>query len=353
MPFLVRDVLLALSKLRESAFNTQFSAATDYLALDVDPIVSAPEMEKTDNVGKAGIEFATYICNRYWQPPQLALAGDVEFDVLGRLALRAFGGTVTETTPVAGSKKYALPMMAVAAGLQLPSSDITVLLDDISFIYAGLVINSLEISQQGNNIPRYSANLLGSGKFVNPIGFTPPSLASVTACPSDIDVAIFWTDSGGTRDLAATSCQVRSWRAFLNNNIETDPNEIRCAGDPLVGPSGGQARYVRGLPRSAQGRQAGVELSLLVDDLSYWTQMAKNDDITNLTIRLRGPLISGTTYNEHNYKLPVCTVRGAQAGDSNGKAVWNLQMVPKKDPVSGLGATWDTTNTTAGGGTYS
>lgn len=99
---LSNETAFALSEEREPALNDYYTAQGDYMGIIPDNAgATFPEMEKSDDVGRAGAEFASQICNLYWLLTALTLPLRANFDDVGRLLLRHLSGTITKT--VAGA----------------------------------------------------------------------------------------------------------------------------------------------------------------------------------------------------------------------------------------------------------
>src|SRR4051812_28320742 len=125
--FLQRAALLYLSKAPESAVNTPVTAGASYVRIVNDnPVVLIPSLEKRNNQGRGGSEFASAApCNTYWSPPALAINADADFDAACRLWLRAAGGPIVDTTVVALlAGKHTCPMRSTATDSQLPASTV-------------------------------------------------------------------------------------------------------------------------------------------------------------------------------------------------------------------------------------
>lgn len=170
--FRQRDAAIWVSKLPETTFNTFYTAGTDYLkARSQNAVVLIPEQEKSNDAGFAGNghEFPTFQCNRYWLPMSLGLTDQVNFELAGRLALRALSGAVTDTTLSGGvAYKHACNMMPVSQGLFLKSMDVISELGGASFLFPGAVVESYRMEQNGADPPNFTANLINSGKHRSP-----------------------------------------------------------------------------------------------------------------------------------------------------------------------------------------
>jgi hypothetical protein len=347
--YLSRDVKLGLSVLPETAYNTIFSTAPDY-----EPIITKtafyvlPQMEKTDDAGRIGngTEFATYICNSYWSHPAVNINDDVNVDAAGRLLLRALGGPVVDTAAGTGTK-HSAAMLPVAAGRQLPSSDFLSTLGGADFILAGMCVERYRLSQNRADVPQYSCDLIGSGKYVRPSAITLTGSAATIQCLTGNDVVLAWTDSGGRKTITAQGCRVRSWFVEIVNNLKQND---RCAGDPqLAEGTCAPAGYVRKLLRGSRAVTAQIVITL-DSTVPEWIQMACNEILTDLTFTVNGPVIgAGPTKNSLEVVIPKSTIRATTSGDDNDDAVIALDFVAMYDPSTGGAATGSCTNSIATG----
>jgi hypothetical protein len=344
--FLSRDVKLGLSKLPETAFNTPYTTAIDYLALTTkQPFVIVPAIEKTDDAGRIGngTEFPTYICNTYWSHPALNITDDVNVEACGRLGLRALGGPVVDSAAATGFK-HSAAMLPVSAGRQYPSSDFVTQLGGADFLLAGMVVERFRISQNRADVPQYSVDLIGSGKHLKPAGFSVTGSAAIIPCLTGNNVVIAWTDSSGRRTITAEACRVRSWFAEVANNLKQND---RCAGDPqLTEGTCPPGAYVRKLLRGSRSVAAQIVITL-DSTLPEWLQMVCNEILTDVTFTVNGPLISGAIYQNVELNIPKATFRAATSGDDNDDAIITLDVAPLYDPSTGGAATFSCTNLVA------
>jgi hypothetical protein len=173
MPFFrQRDARFWISKL-PGAFNAFQETGTEYLLARIgSPFVLLPTQEKENDAGQAGNghPYATFQCNRYWLPMSAQIDAQADFDLLGRLWLRALGGDVVDSVVSAGAAwKHAANQKPIAEGLDLDSFNAISELGGVSSIHAGVVMDSFQMSQDaGAAIPRVAAGMLSSGKHRGP-----------------------------------------------------------------------------------------------------------------------------------------------------------------------------------------
>jgi hypothetical protein len=78
--FLTRDVRTYLDIVRESTYNTPQTTGANYERLvTTNAVVFIPNQETRTDQGRAGSEFASAICNTYWEPAALTVAGEGDF----------------------------------------------------------------------------------------------------------------------------------------------------------------------------------------------------------------------------------------------------------------------------------
>jgi hypothetical protein len=173
MPFFrQRDARFWISKL-PGTFNAFEETGTNYLLARIgSPFVVLPTQEKENDAGTAGNghPYATFQCNRYWLPMSAQIDAQADFDLLGRLWLRALGGTVVDSLVSAGAAwKHAANQKPGAEGLQLAAFNAISELGGASSIHAGCVVDSFEMRQEaGAAIPRVITGMLSSGKHRGP-----------------------------------------------------------------------------------------------------------------------------------------------------------------------------------------
>jgi hypothetical protein len=311
-------------------------------------------MEKVTDEGRAGNghEFATAICNTYWSALAAAIADQANFNLHGRLWLRALGGAVTDTTVVsAAAYKHAANMLPVASGLQLPSSTVVSELGGASFLFPGVVVERARMSQDGTNPVVCQFDFVGSGKHRSPHAVTSLPAAPSFSCLKPTSI-LQYTYSGGTVDFT-TGCRVRSWFVEVANNHA--PTDDRCIGDATqnagdYGASGGlsDAAYLSKLSRG--NRVVTAQVVVLLDStLPEWTRMAENEVLTNITFGAVGSVLDATAPTKETLKviIPNGRFRAVQETDSNGKAALTLTFIAMYDSGSGGAAKVEVVNSIA------
>lgn len=170
--FLTPDLELFISKVREATFNTPLLTGADYLRVTTqNPNIFIPEMQKSDDAGRAGnaSEFATAQCNEYWLPPAFPIADRANFDWAGRLWMRTMGGAPAAPVNLVGAAwKHQAGMLPKSAGLQYPGTSVISFLGGASYLTPGCVVDSARMFQDGAEPVQVQFNLLGTGKHKSP-----------------------------------------------------------------------------------------------------------------------------------------------------------------------------------------
>lgn len=349
--FLFEDVEIAISKQAETALNTNYTSIADFQrVLVAQPVVPIPTPDKASDAGRVGNghEFITpgRLCNTYWQQPSITIEDDIDFDMSGKLFRRALGSVVTGAT-IGSFIGKSFKLLPKASGLQLPSSDIIARLGGADFLHAGMVVQSYRMFQQGNDRPKYSATLLGTGKYVNP---SPAGTLTVPTyvCPSGNNILIQWTDSGGVRDLTGSGCNISGWSV----DVATELRDKRCAGDPTTGPAGctsSWAAYRRALTRKKRTISATITYKL-DSTLPEWTQMVCNELITDVIIRV-GANAAGLLATDimQEATIPKAYLSAIQITDDDGDAAQQITITPAWDATSGTAIAGRVINADAAG----
>jgi hypothetical protein len=184
--FLQQDAELFVSARRQTAFGTPYVLGTDFLrATSQTPVVLVPEMEKTDDSNRSGnpSEFPTTQCNQYWLPPAASFQDQANFNLFGRLGLRAVGAPpLTPVQLVVGvAWQHAANMLSKSVGLQLPTSTVISSLGGASFLLPDCVVDRFRLSQDGVAPVQCQFDLIGSGKHRSPHGVGTAQVETATA----------------------------------------------------------------------------------------------------------------------------------------------------------------------------
>ena len=339
MSYLQRSARTYISKTRESAFNDSNTTGANYLrAISDTPLVTIPNIEWRDDQGRSGSEFASSLCPTYWTSPGLALSTDVDFDLVGRLWLRAAGGTVTDSTVVSLlAGKHSAPMLDAASSLQLPSFNFITVVEGsgASFRYTGAVVDQATLSRTGIETAKASFNILGSGKHYAPHGVTSLPSAPSFSCLRPFGYLSY--DDGSPVDLGA-DCDLRDWTITLNNNHNAandrcNADSTQYGGDPTDTTTDLQAAYNSRLLHGDRTVTAQVTVLIPATTLAQWDDMINGTDLTNFTFGARGADLDpggtpATTYEFIKIIIPTSRFRQIVNVDNNGKAAIQCDLQP-------------------------
>jgi hypothetical protein len=205
--YLTRDVRTYLDKVRESSYNTPQTTGTNYERLvTTNAVVPIPNQEIRTDQGRAGSEFASAVCNTYWEPTTISVSGDGDFAGMGRLALRAVGGTITDATVVTSlAFSHTAPMLPGSSGLQLPSFNMIAAIESsgASYLYTGCVVDRMRLTKEAGQIAQLSFDILGSGKHRGPHAVTSLPSAPSFSCLRPYGYVSY--DNGSPINLSAWS----------------------------------------------------------------------------------------------------------------------------------------------------
>jgi hypothetical protein len=326
---------IAISTLCETTFNTPKTLGIEFEGLPTtEPFFLLPKMEKVNDAGRVGRNAPTHLCNTYWSHGEVSIKDDVDTGVPAKLLRRALGGAVTSTLVQIGSGVYdhTFSILPPQVGDVLPSFNILAVLGLSDFVLAGVMTDTIKFSQKNAERVQYEANLVGSGKFVNPTGIATFPAMAATPCMDGFKVDIKYTDvDGSTAVNLASLGKVSEWMVEHKNNIRRDK---RRAGDPVLAASGGgSGAYVRKQPRGKY--ETSAQITVDFNDLTDWNKSVKNEQLTNLTFTIPGQKIGSTVYN-HEFELiiPLFGFDTPDTGDDDGDATTPINIVCLEDPVT-------------------
>lgn len=330
----LRNTKLWASKLPESAYNTPYDEAAEFLALssgEVNPnIVMLPTIDKIGDEGNVGTgsHFATHLCNDYWTQPSIALSTQLEyFGIFGRLWLRAFGGAVATAAQGTGYI-HKSNLMTEPDGSILPASDIISSNGPLDSLFAGMVVGQATLSRQRQGRPQLTFNMVGSGKHANPHGIASlPDYVAPSVCGASPIVVKYTNASSAVIDLGAAGCQFVDMNVSLNNNLLLSD---RCPGDTSLTQNTGTALYLSRVPRQEQALDVGFTFLLNEDPDEYLIHLA-NTNVTAVKIAIRGPLISGSDYYELGVNIAKANFRTVVLSENQGQVAYGLQIQPLYD----------------------
>lgn len=339
MSFLQRSAITYISKTVEAAYNDSITAGASYNRVIQDtPLITIPNQEWRDDLGRNGSEFASAQCPTYWQNPTLNYSADGDYENIGRLWLRAAGGTITNTTTVALlAGKHSAPMLPSSSGLQLPSFNFATHLagSDATYRFTGCVVDQATLSKTGVEFAKAQFNIIGSGKHYNPYGITSAPSAPAFACGRPF--AFLSYDNGAPVDLGA-DCDTRDWTVTLNNNHNAandrcNADSAQDPGDPTSTGGAGEAAYNSKLEHGDRTVTASITILIPATSLPQWDDMTSNTALTNFTFGIRGADLDpggtpDTTYEFLKIIIPSSKFRQIVNVDNNGKAAIQCDLFP-------------------------
>lgn len=183
--YLLSDIGLWISKRPQTAMGVDYTTGADYLRAVTEPAAFVtPEIQSRTDAGKPGNigGFPTRRCIDRLGHPGYTLADEVNSAYFGRFLLRSVGGAVT-TAQQGGSAAHlhTAKLLNPLLSRQLPLTSMIEILGGANFRYADMVVDSLSLSQNRAEVPRYSVTLIGSGKHTRPNGVNVQQVETATA----------------------------------------------------------------------------------------------------------------------------------------------------------------------------
>jgi hypothetical protein len=143
-----------------------------------------PRIRFRNNAGRPGKghEFATKQCAEVIEHGAYAVAEEVNSTYAGRLFLRGVGGPVT-TAQQGGTAAHlhSAKMLDARLSRQNPLTTMIGILGGANFRMGDMVVDRSRLEQTRNDVPRYSIDLIGSGKFARPNGVDIQQVETATA----------------------------------------------------------------------------------------------------------------------------------------------------------------------------
>lgn len=374
--YLVRGTRVFLSKNTEGTvadpatnYNAEIPGLTaNYLrAVMTSRTFLIPQLEFIDDLGKIGTGFeqASTLRPDYWTQPVFTLGEDANTENMALMLIRALSGPVTSglvatmpdgttPTPTGGPTEHICLMQQDSAGRQLVSFNVVTqgaYKDDtdrgFDMKMTGCVVDSIQMGQNQGELPTWSAEIVGSGKYITPSGLVLAS--GVNQIPDLVDQSYIGKSTIGLvysnpakpsgQQLINLSAlgRVRSWNFQYNNNVRRVDQRIgdplRVSNDPT---SGGIINHTEHGNRTCSF-QVVVSTS---HDLSEFLLHRDNIQVQNIILTLRGNLFAGSGLyaaqaagvQRHNVlvevTIPRSYVRGISNGDQNDESVLTLDFFP-------------------------
>lgn len=365
--FLTRDTRVFVSKNTENqpatpatGYNASIAGLTaNYLrCLMTDRRFMTPQLGTRNDLDKLGHgnEFLTATRADYWQQPTMTIGDDANATNMVLFLIRAFSGTVTSglpafmpdgttATPTGGAIQHDVSIQSQAQGRQLLSFNTIVQAayqDDTNvgwdFRFTGCVVDNFTVSQQQGQPPQWSAELVGSGRYITPSGLVTAS--GTSQVPDLIDQRYIHSASIGfsyvadstTVDLAASGRVVAFSLGFQNNARRADQR----IGDPFMtayDPNSGA--YTNRIERGR--RSCNFTVTITADsNLAEFLLHRNQTLVQDITISMYGNLITGTgayaaqasNIRRHNDMvriiIPRAKISAIELGDDNDVATLQL-----------------------------
>lgn len=368
--FLTRDINLFVSATPEQSgvgggFNIAKAAGSDFVrALMRGRAFGIPVLDKVGNndlVG-TGFEFDTELRPNYWVHPTMTIAMPVTPELGALWIARALSGTNAAPTVLDGASgvvnEHILLMQSAAQGRQILTSNLITSVGYINdttpgadFLFTGVGVDAMTISQTRADEPQLSVDLVGSGRSINPL---PTGVR--TGLPQNVatqnrlhGASVVVTYNDGTAINLSLEGRVRGWTFNYNNNLRRDD---RRPGDPFRIPDDPTSgAYVNRLLRGPRTASAQVTVSL-TEDLREFVTHSQNRIVQNLSFLMKGNLIPGAGgVGPWNYavevKMPRSYLRTVGATDDNDDAALTLDFYPVKGTGEYVTARVLNTRTTA------
>lgn len=351
--FLTRDINLFVSKTTEQegaggGYNVAKAAGTDFIrALMRGRAFGIPVLDKVGNndlVG-TGFEFDTELRPNYWVHPTMTIAMPVTSELGALWLARTLSGNNAAPTLLDGVggvvHEHILLMQAASQGRQIKTSNLITSVGYVNdstpgadFLFTGVGADALTISQTRADEPQLSVDLVGSGRFINPLptGVRTGLPTTVAAQNRVHGAAVVVTYTDGSSINLSSEGRVRGWTFNYNNNLRRDD---RRPGDPFRIPDDpSSGAYVNRLLRGPRTASAQVTVSL-TEDLREFITHSQNRVVQNLSFLMKGNLIPGALgTGPYNYavevKLPSSYIRTVGATDDNDDAALTLDFYPVK-----------------------
>lgn len=372
--FLVRNTRLFVSKNTEGSVadpSTNYNASiaglgANYLrGLMTGRTFLIPQLEFTDDLGVIGTGFeqASLLRPNYWSQPVLTIGENANAEMMALMLIRALSGSVTSglpafmpdgttPTPAGGPTEHIALMQNDDQGRQLLSFNVVTqgayrsdAARGYDFRMPGCVVDTFQMGQNRGEYPTWSAEVVGSGKFITPSDLVLaaganqiPDLVPQQYIGSST-IGLVYTGQSGLVNLSALG-RVRSWNFQYNNNVRRDDRRIgdplRVSNDPT---SGGFRNHAERGPRSA----AFQVVVSTTEDLAEFLLHRDNVQVQNIILTLKGNLYTGSGLyaaqgagiQRHNYTvevtIPRSRVRGISNGDENDDSVLTLDFFPLRE----------------------
>src|SRR5262245_42109631 len=169
---LVREVAWYLSNRPQSGIGFEYTTGPDFLKIQSDvPAFVTPRIRYRNDAGTPGNghEFATKQCAQNLEHNAITVTGELNSTYAGRLALRSKGGAVVDAQQGGTAAwKHTSKMLDNLLSRQLPPSTVISILGGANYRLADMVVDRFRLEAGRNEVPRFTVDLIGSGKFTQP-----------------------------------------------------------------------------------------------------------------------------------------------------------------------------------------
>lgn len=329
MDFRTLNAILAISKAPETALNTIKRLAAEFDGAVTSALnVGLPNIEKIGNealIG-SGNEWETDFINDYLGNPSITFSDRLNTKQFALLSARHLGGTITSTEVGVGSGVFdhVIQMMASDVDPTPKASTVAGKFGGLDLILGGMICNSLGIGYGDNQLPTYTAELLGTGYYERMADQTPPLVLPAPVSQNYTGSAaaiVCQLNDGSLLDLSAVG-RLQSFN--LQSSINVDLGDRR-PGDPFI--TSGDIESGAYTPRASRGTR-DVQVTVGVynnENRREWNAHLDNVIINNLTWKAVGRKIAATAHShEIEVTIPESIIRAVSLGDNREKQILQL-----------------------------
>lgn len=307
-----KSVKLYLTTGLQTTINTPDETAANYFRFKTEPFdTPVPEPDQMADAGEVGdgVGYAQNIWNYRWKPLALSLSGMINDVLFPKLFARVLGGTVVDTVVTASTSwDHTIPM---ATELELVQPKISTLITEGApqFIWGDVFVRGLTITQDGDGMPHWSAELGNTGHWKK-LSDSSIVVSSVPALNSDYFGARYHGaattlvyNNGGSIDLTANRglCSVTAKLTQPANVANLPGDAFYVAGDSTSGS------YSATIQRTTQEADI-IQFRVYADTtLAQWADEKAGTVLTNVILKFQGKVIGAST---DKYETEIKLTRG-------------------------------------------
>lgn len=316
----IKSQKLAISTIQ--SINTISEDYTDYTAFKTEPFdLPVPNPQIIDDAGTVGdgVGYSQNSVVYRWLPVNIPLRGRLEDELFPLLFARALGGTVVDADVTATtSYDHTIPMATEQELVEPKLFNIMTKGVRADFLWGDCYVQGITISQQGDDLPMYDAQIVGAGYHMK------VSDSSLVASSIPAVASTFWSkpkyhgaattltyNNGSAIDLTAS-------RGLISVSAKiTQPCEIKnLPGDSFLTDGDVESGAYPGTINRQTQEQDIITLRVYSDStLSQWLDLKANTTLTNVILKFKGKVIGASTdHYETEVKLTraeVMSVTGA------------------------------------------